>query len=139
MARYVKTATGGGKGAMKFVTGIFHIILLKYCLQATLIKGTVVCYKRQAFYFVCNLRPHFRECRLSVSIPTGESVGLSSPICIIILEKAESDCRICQQSHRHELLRCRHYTRWSVGHWLFQSLLLQSLALSVILIQFIHL
>ena len=30
MARYVKTATGGGKGAMKFVTGIFHIIFLEY-------------------------------------------------------------------------------------------------------------
>ena len=79
MARNVKTATGGSECAMKFVTGIFHIILLKYCLQATLIKRTVVCYKRQAFYFLCHLRPHFRECRLSVSIPTGESVDLSSP------------------------------------------------------------
>ena len=84
MARNVKTATGGSECAMEFVTGIFHITLLKYCLQATLIKRTVVCYKRQAFYFLCHLRPHFRECWLSVSIPTGESVDLSSPICIII-------------------------------------------------------
>lgn len=84
MARNVGATTGGSECAMKFVTGIFHIILLKYCLQATLIKRTVVCYKRQAFYFSLPPAPTLPGMSVVVSIPTGESVDLSSPICIII-------------------------------------------------------
>ena len=84
MTRNVKTTPGGGKSAIKFVTGVFHTIFLEYRLQAAFVKGPVVGHKRQTFDSVSNLCPHFRECRLPVSVVPGETVNLSSPVCIVI-------------------------------------------------------
>ena len=84
MAWYIKTATGCGKSAMKFIARIFHAVFLKGCFQTAFVKGAVVGYKRQPFDPVCYFGPYFRKCRLSVSVPAGESVNLSSPISIII-------------------------------------------------------
>ena len=61
----------------------FFDVTCQGCVPLALYIASIASdHKRQAFYFLCHLRPHFRECRLSVSIPTGESVDLSSPICI---------------------------------------------------------
>ena len=42
-------SSGGTVGAMEFVVGIFHLIHLEYCLQASFVEGGVVGYHIKCF------------------------------------------------------------------------------------------
>ena len=69
---------------MKLIVWIFHLIMGKTSLKATLIKCFIVSYQRQVSHIFRRLVPHFRKNRCVVGVFFFYSMNLGVPIAIMI-------------------------------------------------------
>lgn len=77
-------SSGGSAGAVEFVVGIFHLVHLEYCLQASFVEGGIVGYQGQPLYLGRNLSPDFREDICIHRVFLGQAVNPGVPIRIIL-------------------------------------------------------
>ena len=89
VAGQAQAAARGGKRAVEFITGIFHVVFGKYRFQTALVKGAVVGHERQPFDAGRYLIPDFGKQGLVVGVFARKSVNARCPVIIIIRRRLD--------------------------------------------------
>lgn len=77
-------AAGGCECAEKRILRVWHLVGLEYGAEASLVKGTIVSYKRKVFDLMCDFGPHLREMWCGVGVAASHAMYTSGEGGVVI-------------------------------------------------------